>query len=111
MAIKKIEIPFFKRINKIFGINKSTILKIYKKIGINTKINIIKISKIKKWKIQKYLQFQLIETPLQDLIKNNILKQINVRTYKGLRHKYNYPVRGQRTHTNCKTQKKLKKKY
>jgi ribosomal protein S13 len=26
-----------------------------------------------------------------------------------MRHLYNYPVRGQRTHTNAKTRKKLKK--
>jgi ribosomal protein S13 len=28
-----------------------------------------------------------------------------IKTYKGVRHKLGYPVRGQRTHTNAKTKK------
>jgi small subunit ribosomal protein S13 len=31
---------------------------------------------------------------------------IDLKNYKGIRHKYKYPVRGQRTRTNAKTTKK-----
>jgi small subunit ribosomal protein S13 len=36
----------------------------------------------------------------------NVQFFIKIRTFKGLRHKSRYPVRGQRTHTNAKTNKR-----
>ena len=39
-------------------------------------------------------------------IKENIFFLTKIRTFKGLRHKLGYPVRGQRTHTNAKTNKR-----
>jgi small subunit ribosomal protein S13 len=41
----------------------------------------------------------------KDSIKNNIIFLSKIKTYKGVRHKLGYPVRGQRTHTNAKTKK------
>ena len=40
------------------------------------------------------------------MIKENIFFLTKIRTFKGLRHKLGYPVRGQRTHTNAKTNKR-----
>jgi ribosomal protein S13 len=45
---------------------------------------------------------------LTENVKNNIKFLIKIKTYKGTRHKLKYPVRGQRTHTNGKTTKKIK---
>lgn len=46
--------------------------------------------------------------------KENINFLIKINHFRGLRHKLNLPVRGQRTHTNAKTNRlkylKLKKK-
>lgn len=46
------------------------------------------------------------------IIKRHIKKRIqhlqNIKTYRGLRHRKGLPVRGQRTHTNARTQKSLK---
>jgi small subunit ribosomal protein S13 len=44
---------------------------------------------------------------LKEIIKINILFLIENKTYKGVRHKAGQPVRGQRTHTNAKTRKKI----
>ncbi len=44
---------------------------------------------------------------LQKDIHERVKKQIKLRSYKGLRHKYKLPVRGQRTHTNAKTRKRM----
>lgn len=40
-------------------------------------------------------------------ISNNIKKLREIRCYRGIRHNLRLPVRGQRTHTNGKTQKRL----
>ena len=65
--------------------------------------------------VQKYLAnetsqsvlFEKIDKTCDDYIKslNKLIKKI--KTYKGIRHKLKYPCRGQRTHTNAKTVKKL----
>jgi small subunit ribosomal protein S13 len=39
-------------------------------------------------------------------IRENIYFLIKIRTFKGLRHRAGHPVRGQRTHTNAKTNKR-----
>ena len=58
-------------------------------------------------RIKKFLRIKKTTTVLQTIIKKRINNHILIRTYKGMRHKNAYPVRGQRTHTNGKTQKKL----
>ena len=40
----------------------------------------------------------------------NIKRLVELNCYRGLRHKKNLPVRGQRTHSNSKTVRKLKKR-
>jgi small subunit ribosomal protein S13 len=40
------------------------------------------------------------------VVGENIHFFIKIRTFRGLRHKSSYPVRGQRTHTNAKTSKR-----
>jgi small subunit ribosomal protein S13 len=42
------------------------------------------------------------EKKLFENIKDNISFYKNIKCYRGSRHKNNYPVRGQRTHTNAK---------
>ena len=44
-----------------------------------------------------------------NISKERIRKLIDIRLYRGLRHKAGLPVRGQRTHTNRKTSRKLNK--
>ena len=47
---------------------------------------------------------------LQREVINNISVLKEIKTYRGIRHSYFLPVRGQRTHTNAGTQKNKKKK-
>ena len=50
----------------------------------------------------------LIEENLRKKIKSNIQEYIDNGSIRGFRHRHGLPVRGQRTHTNAKTQKKRK---
>ena len=108
-------IPVNKKITysltNIFGINSYNSKKICKNIGINPSV---RIDSLKKNQIRELIQY--IDQHLtieQDLKKNIILNKKNLvkmKSYRGLRNLSGLPVRGQRTHTNRKTSKKLKNK-
>ncbi len=46
-----------------------------------------------------------VEGDLRKEIQMNIRRLIEISCYRGLRHRRNLPVRGQRTHTNARTRK------
>jgi small subunit ribosomal protein S13 len=50
-----------------------------------------------------------VEGDLRREIQMNIKRLIDIGSYRGLRHKRNLPVRGQRTKTNARTRKGIKK--
>jgi small subunit ribosomal protein S13 len=47
----------------------------------------------------------LVEGDLRKEVQMNIRRLIEIQCYRGLRHRRNLPVRGQRTHTNARTRK------
>ncbi len=46
-----------------------------------------------------------LEGDLRREVTNNIKRLLDIGCYRGLRHRRNLPVRGQRTHTNARTRK------
>jgi small subunit ribosomal protein S13 len=50
-----------------------------------------------------------VEGDLRREVQLNIKRLIEIGCYRGLRHKRNLPVRGQRTRTNARTRKGIKK--
>lgn len=46
-----------------------------------------------------------VEGDLRKEIQMNIRRLIEIQCYRGMRHRRNLPVRGQRTHTNARTRK------
>jgi len=53
----------------------------------------------------------LIEADLRKEINFNISRLVNISSYRGLRHSQGLPVRGQRTHSNGRTYKRLSKHH
>ena len=51
----------------------------------------------------------LVEGDLRREVQLNIKRLQEIGTYRGLRHRRNLPVRGQRTRTNARTRKGIKK--
>lgn len=103
---------FNNELRKVYGINFSKKNYFFKRLGYNL---IYKYS----MKIMKLNNFSL---KLSNLYKNHnfflglslkqknflsIKKEIDINSYKGFRHRDFYPVRGQRTHTNSKTCKRV----
>jgi small subunit ribosomal protein S13 len=100
---------FLTGLKKVYGLNNSTILKICKSLGFNSTIFFNKLS-------QKHINLILQWISKNNIILNDDLKKniednknslINIKLYRGIRHKEGLPTRGQRTHTNSKTQKRL----
>jgi small subunit ribosomal protein S13 len=46
-----------------------------------------------------------VEGDLRKEVQMNIRRLIEIQCYRGIRHRRNLPVRGQRTHTNARTRK------
>ena len=89
---------------KKYGIGITTEKNFKKEYGINP--NIIKTKKCFIsgkhtnifWKKHGHL---LTERKLWDDVHSNIDFYKSIKSFRGLRHRKNYPVRGQRTHTNA----------
>jgi len=86
---------------KKYGIGISTEKKFKIKNGINPNIkNCFLLEKFNNLFRRKHIHL-LTERKLFDNTHNNIEFYKSIKSYKGLRHRNNYPVRGQRTHTNA----------
>jgi small subunit ribosomal protein S13 len=51
----------------------------------------------------------MVEGDLRREVQSNIKRLIEIGSYRGLRHRRNLPVRGQRTRTNARTKRGPKK--
>ena len=51
----------------------------------------------------------VLEGDLRREVAQNIRRLISIGSYRGLRHRRGLPVRGQRTHTNARTRKGVRK--
>lgn len=97
-------------LTSIYGININNAKNILNNLCLNEnkRFNTLNITHIKK--ITKYITNNYkVSGLLKKYIFENIEKLIKMRCYKGIRHKKNLPVRGQRTRTNAQTQKNSKK--
>lgn len=97
------------KFKKIFGINwhRSLIIRKELKLPYNSKlkkINDLKLTFITTLIKNKY-KFN-VENDLKNYNYENIKFYKNLKNYKGYRHLFNLSVRGQRTKTNCRTQRK-----
>lgn len=86
---------------KKYGIGAKTELNFKKDFGINIRSKNPYIKTIFKNSFKCINMSVLTEKKLYDSVINNINFYKSIRCYRGSRHRNNYPVRGQRTHTNA----------
>ena len=95
----------------IFGIGKSISLNLCRSFGLRSSTLFKNVSNSKISQIRKIINANFIfEAELKREIRHNIKNLMTLRTYRGFRHKYCFPVRGQRSHRNARTQLNLGKK-
>lgn len=108
MRMLGVNIPDNKRVEVsltyIFGIGRSTSRKILTaaKIDISKRTNTLTAEEIAR--INGFVEKNYrLEGELRQLIKRNIQRLKDLKTYRGTRHLRRLPVRGQRTKTNSRT--------
>jgi small subunit ribosomal protein S13 len=107
--IAGVDLPRNKRIEialtYIFGIGRSLSNKILKDTQINPDTRVSNLTEQEIKKLREAVQNYKVEGDLRREISMNIKRLIDIGSYRGLRHKRNLPVRGQRTRTNARTRK------
>jgi small subunit ribosomal protein S13 len=90
----------------VFGVNTNTATKLCGMLGVNPNVRLSQLSVQHYDKLSKICSEQ-IGTHKSRQIVSNIKALINVKHYKGVRHMFGLPCRGQRTRTNAATAKRL----
>ena len=108
--IAGVDLPKNKRmevaLTYIYGIGRPSSIKILSQAGISFDTNTDKLSDDEVVKIRQILeQTYKVEGDLRREVAANIKRHVDMSSYRGLRHRKNLPVRGQRTHTNARTRK------
>ena len=108
--IAGVDLPVQKRIEigltYIYGIGRTRSNSILHRAGINPDTKVRDLSEDEAGRIRKILEEEgSIEGDLRKELSMNIRRLIEIGSYRGLRHRRNLPVRGQRTHTNARTRK------
>jgi len=112
--IAGVDLPREKRIEigltYIFGIGLSTSKEILAKAGVNPDIRVKDLSEDDAGKIRKIIESDYnVEGDLRRDVSLNIKRLMEIGCYRGIRHRRNLPVRGQKTKTNARTRKGPKK--
>jgi small subunit ribosomal protein S13 len=90
----------------IFGVGKTSALKICKKAGIPPTKKVEELSDTEVKAIREVLEAEYkVEGDLRREVQMNIKRLMDLGSYRGLRHRKGLPVHGQRTHTNARTRK------
>ncbi len=108
--IAGITLPSEKRIEigltYIYGIGRSRSNMILEKVKINRDKKVKDLTEEEINKIRKQIEKgEKIEGDLRKEVSGDIKRLMDIGSYRGLRHKKNLPVRGQRTKTNARTRK------
>ena len=107
MRISGITIPDNKQLEfgltEIFGIGRASAVKILKEAGVSPSIKAKDISPEDENAVRKIIEGMKTEGTLKREISANIKRLKDVKAYRGLRHIYKLPVKGQRTKTNSRT--------
>ena len=94
----------------IAGLSSSNSQFICKKFGFQKECTFKDLDSVDFEQLRNYLLNNFfLEKLLTEQVSKNVKKKIDLGTYQGKRHNLGYPVRGQRTLSNGKTQKKLYK--
>ena len=108
--IAGVDLPRGKRVEialtYIYGIANARSNRILGKAGIDPGVRVKDLSEEETSRIAKIIDVEGgVEGDLRKDVAMNIKRLMEVGSYRGMRHRRNLPVRGQRTHTNARTRK------
>jgi len=108
--IAGIDLPVKKRVEVgltyIYGIGRGRSLAILIRAGVNPDKKVKDLTDDEVNKIRTLIEEEGgVEGDLRKEVAMGVRRLIEIGSYRGMRHRRNLPVRGQRTHTNARTRK------
>jgi small subunit ribosomal protein S13 len=105
-----VDLPQAKRteigLTYIYGIGRARSLSILMRAGVSPDKKVKDLTEDEVTRIRKIIEEEgNVEGDLRKEVALSIRRLIEVGSYRGLRHRRNLPVHGQRTHTNARTRK------
>jgi small subunit ribosomal protein S13 len=111
--IAGVNIPLDKRaeigLTYVFGIGRSIAHQIVIEAGVDPKTKVKDLTEDEIVKLREAVEGRDVEGDLRREHSQNVKRLQEIGSYRGLRHRRNLPVRGQRTKTNARARKGPKK--
>ena len=112
--ISGVDIPVNKQawvsLQYIYGIGRTQSYKILNQADITPDVKVKDLTEEEVNKLREIIDKQYhVEGELRKEINFNIKRLIEIGSYRGIRHRHGLPVRGQRTRTNARTKRGVRK--
>lgn len=112
--IAGVDLPRDKRVEValtyIYGIGPSTSREVLAQASVSTETRVKDLAEAEVSRLREVIERNYrVEGDLRRELAMNIKRLVEIGSYRGLRHRRNLPVRGQRTRTNARTRKGAKK--
>ena len=112
--IEGVDLPRNKRVEAgltyIYGIGPTRAREILSATKVNPDTRVKDLTETETAALREYINKHItVEGDLRREVQMNIKRLIEIGSYRGLRHRRNLPVRGQRSRTNARTRKGPKK--
>lgn len=111
--IEGVDLPRNKRIEialtYIFGIGRTTSQKLLATTGIDPNIRVQDMTEDQVQALREQIAGIATEGDLRRQVNLNIKRLSEIGSYRGMRHRRNLPAHGQRTRTNARTRRGVKK--
>lgn len=109
VRISGVELPEKKGIGialtRIYGLGRSRVVKILEKADLDLAKRTKDLTEDEIIRLQKTVDAFKVEGDLRREVQENIKRLKRIKSYRGLRHLSNLPVRGQRTRSNARTKR------
>ena len=101
--------PVYFALAYIYGIGIKTSGLICKKLGFSTNLKVKDLTREQSIDLLKFFESSdlIISNDLKKFKSLSFRKLISIKAYRGLRKERGFPIRGQRTHTNAKSSRKI----
>jgi small subunit ribosomal protein S13 len=111
--IEGVDLPRDKRVEialtYLYGIGLTTSQRILAETGVNVDTRVRDLTEADLQKLREAVGKMTVEGDLRRVEATNIKRLIDIQSYRGMRHRRNLPLRGQRTRTNARTRRGEKK--
>jgi small subunit ribosomal protein S13 len=112
-VVAGVNIPDNKRISvalrSIYGVGPNIAGNILKEIALQDNPRVHELTETQLLKVREQVDKYIVEGDLRREVNDNIRRLVEIKCYRGLRHRNSLPLRGQRTKTNARTKRGSRK--